>query len=305
MQSKSSRIAVIDIGTNTCLLLIAELVDGRFVKIYDGIEMPRLGHGVDKNKLVSRDSMDRVGKVLKAYVKRANKSSVDRIFSFGTSVLRDAKNSKEVIEYFRSKTDLDVNIFSGEEEAKFGFYGAVFDMHGDKEYSVLDIGGGSTEYSFLQESKFECISMDIGAVRVKEKFFNQGYDAKKVAMAIESINEDFNAIIFPEARGKSLVGVAGTVTSAAALGKGLKNFEEDKIHKTVLSRGQIEGILDILLGTPEDKIRAVGNYMEGRHDIIIPGLIILNEFMKHSGFDEIIVSTKGLRYGVFLYLTKN
>ena len=166
----NSKIAVIDIGTNTCLMLIAEMVDEGLKKILDLQESPRLGEGLKESNVIARDSMMRTAKVIKDYNRIAHKHRVDRIFAFGTSPFRDAQNVDEVIEYFYKKVDLEVEVFSGEAEARFGFYGATYDLP-SKDYAVIDIGGGSTEVSFFKGDEYFCKSVDFGSVKGKEMFF--------------------------------------------------------------------------------------------------------------------------------------
>lgn len=305
MQAKSSRVAVIDIGTNTCLLLIAELDNGRLNVVYEAQETPRMGEGVSGSGEITKDSMQRVLKVLKSYVKIANKSTVDRIFAFGTSALRDAKNKGAVVEYFKNKAEVDVQILSGATEAKFGYYGALFDMEEGQDYAVLDIGGGSTEISYFSKGKFFNKSFDIGSVRVKEKFFKNGFDAKNLGEVKKFIEAGLKQIKFTDLLDKKLVGVAGTLTTLSALRHGITEFDEKKIHKDKLRVDEVEKLFTGLTKMSVPEIQSIGAIMKGRADIITSGSLILLDFMKYFGFDEVTVSSKGLRYGVFLYIVKS
>jgi exopolyphosphatase/guanosine-5'-triphosphate,3'-diphosphate pyrophosphatase len=305
MELKSSRIAVIDIGTNTCLLLIAELDNGRLNVVYEAQEAPRMGEGVSASGVISKASMQRVLKVLKSYVKLSNKNTVDRIFAFGTSALRDAQNKGDVVEYFKNKAEVDVQILSGAAEAKFGYYGALFDMEEGPDYAVLDIGGGSTEISYFSKGQFFNKSFDIGSVRMKEKFFKNGFDAKNLKDAKEFAESSFKQIKFTDLLDKKLVGVAGTLTTLSALKHGLTEFDEKKIHKDTLTVDDVEKLFMGLAKMSVPEIQSIGGIMKGRADIITPGALILLDFMKYFGFDEVTVSSKGLRYGVFLYIVKS
>jgi len=141
-------------------------------------------------------------------------------------------------------------------------------------------------------------------VRVKEKFFKNGINDKTLGLAKEFINEKFLEINFLNIEDKKLVGIAGTVTSLCALSLGLKNFDETLIHKKVISVNEVDIIFNRLTRLSEDEILSLGSYMKGRNDIITSGVLILHEFMRYFNFEEIIVSSKGVRYGVFLFLTK-
>lgn len=307
MQSKSSRIAVIDIGTNTCILLIAELMNGQLMKIFERTEFPRIGEGVDEKRIISDSSIQRLTKILKEYLKFAHTYEADRIFAFATSAVRDAKNKDEFISFFRKKLDLQIKIFDGFTEAKFGYYGAVYDLKdGNSEhYTVLDIGGGSTENSYIDDGKFFSKSIDVGSVRVTEKFFKDGFNERSIELAKNFINDKFLEINFLNLEHRELVGIAGTATTLSALNARLRSFDEDKVHKSVLAINDVDILFNRLARMNEQQILELGDYMRGRADIITAGALILLEFMNYFSFDEITVSSKGLRYGVFLYLTKN
>lgn len=307
MQSKSSRIAVIDIGTNTCILLIAELMDGNLVKIFERTEFPRIGEGVDETKIISSSSIQRLNKVLKEYLRLARTYEADRIFAFATSAVRDAKNKDEFIEFFRKKHDLRIEIFDGFTEAKFGYFGAVFDFNdgNSEDYTILDIGGGSTESSYMDDGKFFSKSIDIGSVRITEKFFKNGIENKSIELAKNFISEKFLVINFLNLENRELIGVAGTMTTLSALNQNLRTFDENKVHKSILTINDVDILFNRLSRMNEQQILELGDFMRGRADIITAGTLILFEFMNYFGFEEVTVSSKGLRYGVFLYLTKN
>lgn len=301
MLQPDSRIAVLDIGTNTCLMLIAEMKDGKPNAVLDLLESPRLGEGIKQTGIISPEAMKRAAKVIKNYNKIAHKNKVDRVFAFGTSPFRDAKNVDEVLDYFYKKVDLEVEVFSGESEARFGFYGAVFDLP-QKDFAVIDIGGGSTEVSFFDNNEFSFTSVDFGSVKGKEMFFSGQQDINKAEEYISSIWKGISKDIID---GKSLVGLAGTPTVLAAMSKGLPDFDENKIHGTTLSLSEVNDFTDKLLSMSEKDILKLGSIMSGREDIVKPGAMILRGFMNNFGFDEIIVSTKGARYGVFMYLVNS
>lgn len=304
MQQPDSRIAVLDIGTNTCLMLIAGMADGKPKKILDLLESPRLGEGIKQTGNISPEALKRTAKVIKYYNKIAHKNKVDRVFAFGTSPFRDAKNIDDVLDYFYKKVDLEIEVFSGESEARFGFYGGVFDLP-DGDYAVIDIGGGSTEVSFFENNDFFFKSIDFGSVKGKEMFFTEEDSKDKVEEYKEFINTIWNDIRMDEMTGKTLVGLAGTPTVLAAMSKGLPDFDENKIHGTVLSLDDVSRQTAKLLSMKEQEVLKIGSIMEGREDIVKSGAMILDSFMKKFNFSRIVVSTKGARYGVFMYLLKS
>ena len=306
MQEKSSRIAVIDIGTNTCILLIAELVNGKTVTVFETFDTPRLGEGLEVSGEISKEATARVSKTLRNFETLSRKYNCDRIFAFGTYTLRNARNSKQVISDLNQKFDSGIEIISTEMEARCSYYGATFDFPFSHDYAVIDIGGGSTEFGYLFDDLFYYKSLNIGAVTLKDKFFSDGkFGREKVKQAVDLLNDEFMKINFINLYNKDLIRVAGTPVTYYALINNMKNFKEDKIHGKTLETFQISSMINILSKKDTTQIRTMGDFMKGRADIIVPGGLILNEFMKYFGFNEIKISTKGLRYGVFFYLLKN
>lgn len=303
MQQKSSRIAVIDIGTNTCILLIAELVDGKLIRVHEAFDTPRLGENLQSKGEISKEAITRTSKTLKSYAALARKYNSDRIFAFGTYSFRAARNSMKVADELSDKIDSQVEIISGEMEARYSYFGATYDLPQSDDYAVLDVGGGSTEFGFLFDDLFYYKSLNMGSVTMKDKYFKEGkYPKAKLEEASDMVNDEFMRINFLNLHNKKLVGVAGTPTSYYALYHKMKKFEENLIHKKSMEVHEISGMLNTLIKKDLLQIRSMADYMSGRADIIIPGGLILIEFMKYFGFEDIMISTKGLRYGVFLYL---
>jgi exopolyphosphatase/guanosine-5'-triphosphate,3'-diphosphate pyrophosphatase len=291
--STGKKLAVIDIGTNTCLLLIAEYVNGSLVKLFEKQEIPRLGAGVDKKKNISDDSLFRLLKVLKNYQEISYQYDCSDIIAFGTSALRDAGNRDKILRTIFDKIDLEVKIISGEEEARLSYEGSVFDQKDGNFYTVLDIGGGSTEFCFKKGDDFISKSINVGSVRLKERFPAYSDSAGFIKKEISSLTGN-------EFSGSELIGVAGTLTTLSAVKNGLKKFDEDKIHKDVLTISDVKAIYENLSVMNNEDILSLGDYMKGRSDIIVYGTLILKEIMEYFSFVKVIVSTKGLRYGIFI-----
>ncbi|MFC2093730.1 Ppx/GppA family phosphatase [Bacteroidota bacterium] len=304
MLSKKNRYAIIDIGTNTCLLLIAEFQKGKVITITERQEIPRLGKNVDSQKNISRDAYERVLAVLKTYKEISKAYRTDAIIAIGTSFLRDSSNSSEFINYVKEKTGIRMKILSGEEESILSYNGAVFDFKNEEEYAVIDIGGGSTEVSFKEEEHHYEVSMDVGSLRIKERFLSEKPTEKEINSAKNFINENLKSLNVAGFYKKGLIGVAGTLTTLSAIKMELKKFEPEKIHKTVLDYDDVLNTFNRLIKLSDDEILNIGDYMKGRSDIITSGILILLQIMNILESNEIFVSTKGLRYGVYLDLVK-
>ncbi len=168
------KVASIDIGTNTLLLLIVDVKDGKIIPLHNSQFIARLGKNVDSSGLIQKEAFDRVLNALIEFKKISEKFGVERIFAIGTSALRDAKNRDEFLNFIKEKTGIEIKVISGEEEAKLTYLGAVSGL--DKKFlktkiTVIDIGGGSTEVilgSGFEIEKF--VSLNIGTVRITEKF---------------------------------------------------------------------------------------------------------------------------------------
>jgi exopolyphosphatase/guanosine-5'-triphosphate,3'-diphosphate pyrophosphatase len=229
----SVRITAIDIGTNTILMLIADLDDdGRIKTIKDEIAFPRLGRGVDKSGVISQESIDRVLSVLKDYMKVSEMTGSEKIIACGTSALRDSRNGNEVITRIRQDAMIDVEILSGEQEAQWTFLGALSGSpRSHRHFVVIDIGGGSTEITLGNQNHVERrLSLDLGCVRLTERFLHSSPPtSEELQRAMLSARSSFRRLGDIDATTYHLVGVAGTITTLAALDQDLSRFEPDKV----------------------------------------------------------------------------
>lgn len=299
MQSRDKNIySVIDIGTNTCLLLTANLSNNKLTKLYEAQEIPRLGKDLYKTGMISQESFQKVSEIFNRYISVSKEYGSEKIFAFGTSAMRDAKNSTEFIDFIEKSTGIRIRIINGKEEAKYSYEGAVFDLEKNKSYAVLDIGGGSTEICYRERNEISSVSFDIGAVRL----FEHNQDLKNLENTKISIRSKINSENVDIGERK-LVGVAGTITTLSAIKNGLEDFNENIIHKDILRISDINDIFNKLTSMTAKERLDLGSYMAGRSDVIIPGTLILMELMKFLKAEEIIVSAKGLRYGLFLNIS--
>ena len=291
-------ISVIDIGTNTCLLLVASLQNNIPVKIFEAQEIPRLGKDLYSTKNISKEKFALVADIFKKYIYVSREHNSQKIFAFGTSALRDAENRNEFIEYISKETGVRIKVISGEDEAYHGYLGAVFDMEQHEQCVVLDIGGGSTEISFKSEGVFNHKSINIGSVRLYENYFRESHSEIKIKEASDLIKAELKNISYDDIKGRALIGVAGTLTTLSAIKHGLKKFDENIIHKDILHLQDVKNIFEKLISMNDEEILDLGEYMKGRSEIILSGTLILITVMEFFGLDAVTVSVKGLRYGL-------
>ena len=295
------RLATIDLGTNTFLLLISEYND-KLITILDEQRIPRIGKEIDEKKNIHRDAFYRALEVLKEYKFICEKFKVDKIVAVGTSALRDAKNKSEFIEFIKKHINIEIEILSGEEEALFTYIGGIKSLGLDinNKYSVIDIGGGSTEIVIGEgRNIYQKISLNIGSVRMTERFLlNDPPLELEIEKMDECINNELSKIKNNSLNNSCLVGVAGTVTTLAMIDIGEKNIIPEKINGYKLSLLKIKSILNKFKQSTIEEIKSVFHIPEGRADVIFAGVSILVNFMSKFKIDSITTSIGGLRYGI-------
>ncbi len=298
------RIASIDIGTNTILLLIADVNKNGIVKIlHDEQVIARLGKGVDAKRIINQETFVRAKDFLSHYKGVCNSFSVEQISAVGTSALRDAHNNVEFINYIKDAVGLSIEILSGSEEAKWTYRGGISDFIGRAEkYSVVDIGGGSTEIitgnSIGILSK---VSLDIGSVRITERILKDS--PPEISALIEAHEFILSTIPVEQIRtirSTFTIGVAGTLTTLAALHQQLPEYVPEMINGYHLTFDDICSMFASLKDKSVEQISTIPQISAGRADIILAGIMILMGFMEKSGLKQITVSDRGLRYGILL-----
>lgn len=294
-------ISVIDIGTNTMLMLTARRgSDGTLDVLGDEHGIARLGRGVDASRTIAQETFDRVEGFLRRYHTIATSLGAERIVAFGTSALRDARNRDELIAAMRQRTGIEIEVLGGEDEAAWTYRGALVGLGLDGvRCAVIDIGGGSTELALGDGARLErAVSVDIGAVRISERFFPtlpptpSALDVARTWAAKEVSG------LFAIPHGVRLVGVAGTVTTLGAIALGLERFDADELNGTVLRLETIEALIERFARLSREQTAAIPQVAEGRADIILGGATILSAAMGSLALEEITVSTRGVRYGI-------
>lgn len=299
--------ASIDIGTNSVLLLVAEVKPGKIDPIVEKQQIPRLGKGVDRDKSLSFESRKRVLSVLQDYKEFLENNYPDIVRDTvvtATSAVRDASNRQQFLDDIANETGWRVRLLSGDEEAKVTFNGALSTLKTDrdKEYAVLDIGGGSTEITVGKPGKLISFrSVDMGSVRFSERFLQSDPpDPVQIQKAKKEIKNLLSSETKPENEFIP-VGVAGTVTSLAAIALGLRSYHPENLNGFILRKNRIGEFIAEFSSCRSDVIeKTYPLFLKGRGDIILAGVLILNEFLTWCQKDEIIVSTGGIRHGIVL-----
>lgn len=297
------RVACIDVGTNTALLLVADLdpLSGTITPVVQKQTIVRLGRKVDEKKIIESEARQRLLSCLIDYSNIAAEQGASSVIAVGTSALRDAKNRMEVTSEVVRSTGMVLRCISGEEEAELTYFGAVAGMSDiPTPFTVIDIGGGSTEFSMGSlEGIKRSVSIDIGSVRLTERFFSSlPPGEEEFDKAREEINRHLTPAVIPFFGSREHVwGVAGTLTTIAQVAQGLAEFDIDRVHGFHLSYEAVHALLHRLRQSTVEEITAMG-VPEGRSDVITMGTLILHQFMRLLGVREIRVSTQGLRFGL-------
>jgi len=297
-------ISSIDIGTNTILLLIAEVENGKIVKVvHDQQVIARLGEGVDRNRVISDAAFRRAIDFLIAYRETTVQLHSDKTVAVGTSALRDATNGKEICAGIAMSTGINIEILSGDDEAQWTFFGALTGNEAPEgRLTVIDIGGGSTEIISGTSSTIERkVSLDIGCVRITERMLSPLPPSEhRLAAAREFVANAFAPPLLSGVSSSHAIGVAGTVTTLAAMKLQLQEYDPARVHGHILHKDDIRSAVQSLATKNIEEIRMIPQVSPGRADILLAGSIILLEFMEAGHLEEITVSDRGLRYGIVM-----
>lgn len=294
------RVASIDIGTHTILLLIAEVDEGEVKPLLDIETVVRLGEGVHKKGILSEEAMERGFQTLSKYLEPCQALGVQKIFAVGTSALREAKNSGDFLKRIKEKLDLSIEIISGEEEAQLSFLAVVRDLkEREKSILVIDVGGGSTEFILGREDRIiQWVSLPMGSVRFTEQFLHSDpVQEKERELMEEEIRKLFKT--FPSLEEPfSMVAVGGTATTLASVEQGLDRFIFEKIHHFILEREALKKQLLFYRSKTIDERKKIPGLHSARADVILAGGAILYQAMEALNSSSVLIHCHGIRYGL-------
>ena len=305
---RTRRLAGIDIGTLTCRLLIADLTSGHSLKeLQSERRILRLGEGVDQTKRLSPAAMDRVIHCLQEWRSVIESYQVEATAVVATSAVRDASNRAEFLARVKAECGLEVELISGEEEARRTLLGIRSGLPiGVTDILALDIGGGSTEFILDRPGQKRIVrSIDIGVVRLCERLLRHDPPTEEeVRHAREWITRETKTAIaeMAEYRQTTFVGTAGTVTALAAMDQKLPAYEPARIHNYVLKLDRIQELEQTLLGRSKAARVGLPGLEKNREEVIAAGAIIVRTIMETLGKKECLVSDLGLRAGLLIQL---
>ncbi|MFI6712066.1 exopolyphosphatase [Nonomuraea sp. NPDC050478] len=308
------RVAAIDCGTNSVRLLVADAGEAALADVERRMEIVRLGQGVDRTGRLAPEALERTFGAMRAYRKLIDQHGAGATRVVATSATRDAANRQEFTDGVREIFGVEPEVISGSEEAELSFTGAtrgLVRLSPETEvpqgplppYLVVDIGGGSTEFVVGSEHAESAISVDIGCVRLTERHLRDAGDPPSAA-ALEAVVADVEAALarvedeVPVRDARTLVGLAGSVTTVAGVALDLPAYLPERIHHARLSSEQVHDVTRRLLAMTHDERAALPVMHPGRVDVIVAGALILDRIVRRFGFEQVVVSEHDILDGI-------
>ena len=302
------RVAAVDCGTNSIRLLVADLdpETGVETELDRRMEIVRLGQGVDATGRLADEALARTFAACEVYARVIEDFGASRVRFVATSATRDASNRAEFVAGVRARLGVEPEVISGDEEAGLSFRGATRALADEGSghptpYLVVDIGGGSTEFVLGAESVLAARSVDIGCVRMTERHLRS--DPPTLAQITEAKRDidaaiDLAAETVDLAQAKTLVGLAGSVTTIAAVALGLTEYDRSQVHLARIPADVVRQTAADLLAMPHDRRAANPVIHPGRVDVIGAGALVLAQIVDRLGLPEVIVSEHDILDGI-------
>jgi exopolyphosphatase/guanosine-5'-triphosphate,3'-diphosphate pyrophosphatase len=290
-----TRVAAIDLGTNSTRLLVADVDDGDVREVDRRLEITRLGEGVDTRRQLLPQAMARVRNVLGDYRRVIDEDGAERSLAFATSAVRDAENGEAFLGEIEWSYGFATRLLTGDEEALLAFRGVSAGRTLDDETVIVDIGGGSTELivgggdgmSFHK-------SYDLGCVRLTERFPGDPQGAA------EQVRSTLDEGVPEGVRPAQAIGVAGTITQLATVDLGLEREEPERVHGHRLTTETVEQLLESMAAMSVEEIRHLRGMHPDRAPVIVAGTVVLLETLRHFGLAELEVSERDNLHGAAL-----
>ncbi|GGR25211.1 Ppx/GppA phosphatase family protein [Streptomyces netropsis] len=307
-----TRVAAIDCGTNSIRLLVADAdpVTGELKELDRRMTIVRLGQGVDRTGRLAPEALERTFAACREYAEVIKEHGASRLRFVATSASRDAENREDFVRGVVDILGVEPEVISGDQEAEFSFTGATKELTGRddlaKPYLVVDIGGGSTEFVVGEEHVGAARSVDVGCVRMTERHLvRDGVVTDPPTFGqLSAIKADIEAALdlaeqsVPLTEARTLVGLAGSVTTVAAIALGLSEYDSSAIHHARISLEQVQEITGMLLSSTHEQRAAIPAMHPGRVDVIGAGALVLQTVMERIGAREVVVSEHDILDGI-------
>jgi exopolyphosphatase/guanosine-5'-triphosphate,3'-diphosphate pyrophosphatase len=297
------RMAIVDVGSNTARLVVFHTAPGGFLRALDEVkESPRLGLGVGPDGTISREAIDRGLAGLKRFERTLHAFGNPRTVGVATSAVRDAPNGRIFVEKVAHETGITLRVLSGTEEARYAYLGVSSSWELDTDL-ICDLGGGSLQIAATRKGLLKnSVSLPLGALRLTQRFFE--HDPPK-GREVDDLREHVRTNLADalEAIGKEhgrLFGVGGTVRSLAKVAINLRDYPIPRVHGFPLRSHDLEALGELLLELPSEKRWAIPGIGADRADVIVAGLVVIEELLRAGATDLMTVSGTGIREGLAL-----
>jgi exopolyphosphatase/guanosine-5'-triphosphate,3'-diphosphate pyrophosphatase len=299
------RVATIDIGTNTVLLLVAERSpDGALRALEERATITRLGAGVDRTRQLAPEAVERTCTCLDEYARIVREAGAERVAVVGTSAMRDAGGGEQVRAHVRAVLGVDARVVSGDEEARLTFRGAVSGLSLDSghEVAVFDIGGGSTEVVLGSIARAPSIafarSFDVGSVRLTERHVEHDPPSREERNAILYAAAKAFAAVPPLPETAEPIGIAGTMTTLSAVSLALVPYDGARVHGHRMTRDELASVVDRLAALDLETRRRVAGMEPKRGDVIVAGGLVALALLDRWRVQAVRISDRGVRWGL-------
>lgn len=291
------RVAAVDLGTNSTRLLVADVAGERVEEVERRLRITRLGEGVDARRRLLPEAIARVRDCLAEFRREIERLGAERTLAFATSAVRDADNGEAFLREVESSYGFVTRLLSGDEEAQLTFRGIAAGRKIDEETLVVDIGGGSTELILGADARVDFhTSLALGCVRMTERFLGSDPPSTEELGACAAATR----AVLPPLEARHAIGVAGTVTTLAALDLGLSEYDPERIHGHFLGAAAVGEQLARLASLPLAERRQVPGLEPERAPVIVAGAVILREVLAAYGLDGLEVSERDILHGAAL-----
>ncbi|MGA5100680.1 exopolyphosphatase [Streptomyces lavendulocolor] len=304
-----TRVAAVDCGTNSIRLLVADVdpSTGEVTDLDRRMTIVRLGQGVDRTGRLAPEALERTFAACREYAAVIKEYGAEKLRFVATSASRDAENRDDFVRGVLDILGVEPEVVSGDQEAEFSFTGATKELAGGGagEYLVVDIGGGSTEFVVGAAHARAARSVDIGCVRLTERHVRSDPPSQAEVAAIRADIEaalDLAEETVPLREAETLVGLAGSVTTVAAIALGLPAYDSEAIHRSRISYEQVADVTTRLLAATHDERSRISVMHPGRVDVIVSGALVLLAVMDRIGAREVVVSEHDILDGIALSL---
>lgn len=295
------RIASVDIGSNTVILLVCEYNSGKLITLKNEYRIPRISKGLSETGEISKEKIEELKIILSEYLSIISQYKCAHLLINATAAFRKAANSQLIIDECKYLLGINIQVISGETEAKYSFLGALLSSKNENNV-VIDIGGGSTEVIYgNKEGILFSKSHPVGAVNLTEIFVKEyPIDDNVVAELSNHIDIVFSSLT-TNFNNFGIIAVAGTPTSLFCMIKNEKIYSDLFVNNGIITLGDLITISSLLQKSiPDEILRQYGNVVEGRNDVIYTGSLLLLKLLQKFNKDSLLVSTTGIRYGAIV-----